>query len=170
MHRVILVSLSTMLLVGLAACGRSKNEINPRHADRILILKSSHTLSLMRGNRTLQTYKVALGRDPVGPKTLRGDHKTPEGEYVVDSLKANSRFYRALHISYPNEADRERARNNGQDPGGDVEIHGIENGLGWIGGLHRTVDWTDGCIALTDPEMQQIWTSVGVGSPVEIRP
>jgi murein L,D-transpeptidase YafK len=124
----------------------------------------------MNGDRTLQAYKVALGRDPVGPKILRGDHKTPEGEYVVDSKKANSRFYRALHISYPNEADRDRARKNGQNPGGDVEIHGIENGLGWIGGLHRTVDWTDGCIALTDAEMDQIWTSVDVGTPVEIRP
>jgi murein L,D-transpeptidase YafK len=170
MHRVILASLVTALLVGFAACGRPKAEVRPQHADRILILKSAHTLSLMSGDRTLQAYKVALGRDPVGPKTRKGDHKTPEGEYVVDSKKANSRFYRALHISYPNEADRERARKNGQNPGGEVEIHGIENSLGWIGGLHRTVDWTDGCIALTDAEMQQIWASVDVGTPVEIRP
>jgi len=124
----------------------------------------------MRGDRTLQTYKVALGRDPVGAKTRKGDHKTPEGEYVVDSKNGSSRFYRALHISYPNEHDRERARNSGQNPGGDVEIHGIENGLGWVGGLHRTVDWTDGCIALTDAEMDQIWASVDVGTPVKIGP
>src|ERR1700693_2905374 len=108
MHRVILASLVTMVLGGLAACGKPKTEISLQHADRILILKSARTLSLMSGDRTLQAYKIALGRDPVGPKTRQGDHKTPEGEYAVDSKKASSRFYRALHISYPNEADRER--------------------------------------------------------------
>jgi murein L,D-transpeptidase YafK len=121
----------------------------------------------MNGTSVLRAYKIALGRNPVGPKTHKGDHKTPEGEYVVD---ANSRFYRALHISYPNESDRERARKEGRDPGGDVEIHGIENGLGWIGKLHRSFDWTDGCVALTDPEMDEVWRSVAVGTAVEIRP
>jgi len=124
----------------------------------------------MSGTHVLRVYKVALGRSPVGAKTRKGDHKTPEGQYFIDAKKANSRFYRALHISYPNQIDRERAQKSGQDPGGDVEIHGIENGLGWIGGLHRAVDWTDGCIAVTDAEMDEIWNSVAVETPVEIKP
>jgi len=118
----------------------------------------------------LRVYKVALGRNPVGPKMHKGDHRTPEGDYVVDAKKTNSRFYHALHISYPNESDRERARKEGQDPGGDVEIHGIQNGLGWIGKLHRSLDWTDGCIAVTDDEIDEIWNHVAVGTPVEIKP
>jgi murein L,D-transpeptidase YafK len=124
----------------------------------------------MKGDRELATYKVALGRNPAGAKTQRGDHKTPEGNYVIDAMKRNSRFHRALHISYPNLADHERAQAAGVNPGGDVEIHGIENGLGWIGSLHRSIDWTDGCIAVTDNEIEEIWNKVKVGTPVEIGP
>jgi murein L,D-transpeptidase YafK len=118
----------------------------------------------------LRTYSIAIGRSPVGAKTRSGDHKTPEGNYVIDAKKSNSRFHRALHLSYPSQTDRERAQAAGVDPGGDVEIHGIENGLGWIGSLHRKLDWTDGCIAVTDGEMDEIWIRVTVGTPIEIRP
>ena len=166
---VLLASLLSMLLV-LFACSRERAPASIEHADRILILKSAHTLSLMTGDRILRTYKVALGRSALGPKTRQGDHKTPEGQYIIDAKKEHSKFHRALHISYPSIADRERAQKGGFDPGGNVEIHGIENGLGWIGGLHRSVDWTDGCIAVTDPEMDQIWGAVSVGTSVEIRP
>ena len=89
---------------------------------------------------------------------------------MVDAKKNPSRFHLALHISYPNEADREKASRLGVNPGGDVEIHGIQNGLGWIGSLHRTFDWTDGCIAVTDPEIEEIWNLVPIGTRVEIRP
>lgn len=89
---------------------------------------------------------------------------------MIDSKKNPSRFHLALHLSYPNPADRERAQREGVNPGGDVEIHGIENGLGWVGDLHRHVDWTDGCIAVTDSEIDEIWKAVAVGTPVEIRP
>lgn len=141
-----------------------------KRADRIVVVKSAHTLTLMRGNQVLRVYRVALGRTPVGLKTRKGDHKTPEGEYLIDAKKPNSRFYRALHISYPNEDDKERALGQGLDPGGDVEIHGIENGLGWIGRLHRKIDWTDGCIAVTDSEMDEIYSSVDIGTSVKIVP
>ena len=113
----------------------------------------------MKGNVVLCSYKVAIGRGPLGPKTRAGDHKTPEGDYLVDAKKNPSRFHLALQISYPNEADVERARRLGANPGGDIEIHGIENGLGWIGSLHRTFDWTDGCIAVNDQEIEEIWNS-----------
>lgn len=159
-----------LLTIAFAACGRHRAPQNSEHASKIVIVKSAHTLTLISGTRSLHTYKVAIGRSPVGPKTRKGDHKTPEGEYIIDAKKEHSRFYRALHISYPSESDREQARNRGEDPGGDVEIHGIENGLGWIGGLHRSIDWTDGCIALTDGEMDEIWNRVPVGTPVGIKP
>jgi murein L,D-transpeptidase YafK len=150
------------------ACGRQPHSLN--HVDRIVIVKSAHTLTLMRGNQVLRVYRVALGRSPVGSKTREGDHKTPEGEYLIDGKKPNSRFYRALHISYPNEDDKKRAHSQGVDPGGDIEIHGIQNGFGWIGSLHRKIHWTDGCIALTDSEMDEIYSSVGVGTPLKIEP
>lgn len=89
---------------------------------------------------------------------------------MIDAKKNPSRFHLALHLSYPDQADRERAQREGVNPGGDVEIHGIENGLGWIGNLHRRVDWTDGCVAVTDSEIEEIWDAVAVGTPVEIRP
>ncbi len=158
-------------LVLMEGCGQQKTS-DPvgRAVDKIIVVKSAHTLSLVSNGNVFRTYKVALGRRPVGPKARKGDHKVPEGQYIIDVKKEHSRFYKALHISYPNAADRGRAEKQGLDPGGDVEIHGIENGLGWIGSLHRTFDWTDGCIAVTDSEMDQIWAAVAVGTPVEIKP
>lgn len=137
---------------------------------RVLVLKKEHKLELFEGANLIKTYSVALGRGGPGPKQRQGDHKTPEGTYEIDYRNTNSHFYRALHLSYPNQSDRERARKLGADPGGDVEIHGIRNGLEWVGSFHRLVDWTDGCIALTDPEIAEIWSLVPDGTPVEIRP
>lgn len=154
----------------LTNCSHNQTPGTSEFADKILIVKSTHTLSLISDGRVLRSYKVALGRSPVGPKTRKNDHKTPEGLYTIDAKKDHSRFYRALHISYPNAQDRARAQAAGYDPGGDIEIHGIENGLGWIGRLHRSIDWTDGCVALTDKEMNEVWNAVKVGTPVEIRP
>jgi len=165
------ICFSLALLVAVyVGCGSDSLRRVPQHADKILVVKSTHTLTLMGGDRVLRTYRVALGRNSVGPKTRRGDHKIPEGLYIIDSKKEHSRFYRALHISYPDAEDRKHAQLGGYDPGADVEIHGVENGLGWIGRLHRAVDWTDGCVALTDDEMDEVWNAVDVGTPVEIRP
>ncbi len=151
-------------------CGREPAPHAEEQADEIVIVKSAHTLSLMKGGRSLRTYKVALGRNPIGAKERVGDHQTPEGDYVVDEKKSHSRFHLALHLSYPNEVDLARAKKLGVDPGGDVEIHGIENGLGWIGSLHRSFDWTDGCIVVTDEEIEEIWNRVPLGARVEIKP
>jgi|ERR1700690_4554090 len=161
---------AVIVILCLSACGKPQSLIDGTRADKIVIVKSDRTMTLMSGERAMRTYKVALGKNPVGPKTRSGDHKTPEGLYVVDAKKSQSRFHLALHISYPNQSDRERAQRENVNPGGDVEIHGIENGLGWIGGLHRRVDWTDGCIAVTDSEIDEVWKAVVVGTPVEIRP
>jgi murein L,D-transpeptidase YafK len=140
------------------------------HADRVLVLKKERTLQLLSGGKVIKTYKVALGGEPVGPKTRQGDHKTPEGVYVLDSRNAHSQFYRSIHISYPSPNERTAARKNGFSPGGDVFVHGLPNGYKWVGAAHREKNWTDGCIAVTDQEMDEIWAAVKDGTPIEIRP
>ena len=136
----------------------------------MLVLKKEHKMELFSGETIIKTYSVAIGRGGLAPKQRQGDHLTPEGMYQIDRRNKNSRFYRALHVSYPNDVDRERARQLGVDPGGDIMIHGITNGLGWLGSLHTAIDWTDGCIAVTDADMDEIWLFVPDGTPVEIRP
>jgi murein L,D-transpeptidase YafK len=111
-----------------------------------------------------------LGGVPVGSKTEPGDHKTPEGVYALDSHNVHSHFYKSIHISYPNAHDRAAARERGVSPGGDVFVHGLPNGYGWVGAAHRAKDWTDGCIAVTDAEIDEIWSAVADGTPIEIRP
>jgi murein L,D-transpeptidase YafK len=142
----------------------------PKQADRIVVVKSKRTMSLMSGSQVLKTYKVALGGQPLGAKDRQGDHKTPEGIYSVDRKIPNSQFHKALHLSYPNAADRERARQLGVSPGGDVEIHGLGGQWGWIGSQHLLKDWTDGCVAVTNEEIDEIWPLVQTGMVVEIRP
>ena len=141
-----------------------------RKTDRIIVHKQARTLDLMHAGKVIKTYKIALGSEPVGPKARQGDHRTPEGTYVIDNRNANSKFHRSLHISYPNAADRERARKLGISPGGDIFIHGLPNGYGFVGAAHRARDWTDGCIAVTDQEIEEIWRAVDNGTPVEILP
>jgi hypothetical protein len=120
--------------------------------------------------KVIRIYKVALGGDPVGPKTRQGDHKTPEGKYVLDFRNSHSKFYKAIHISYPSEHDRALPRQNGFSPGGDVFVHGLPNGYGAIGAAHRLKDWTDGCIAVTNEEIDEIWKAVPDGTQIEIKP
>lgn len=127
-------------------------------------------MTFYRKGATVRSYNVALGSEVKGAKTRRGDHKTPEGHYVIDARNEHSRYYKSLHISYPNAEDRERARRLGVDPGGDIMIHGLPNGEGFIGKAHVLHDWTDGCIAVTDEEMDEIWKIVPVGTRVEILP
>jgi murein L,D-transpeptidase YafK len=138
-------------------------------ADRIVVVKSKHTMTLLAKGQVLRVYRVALGRGPTGPKDHQGDHKTPEGEYVIDQKNAKSRFHLALHVSYPNSADRRRASDKGVDPGGAIMVHGVEDRFAWLSPLLRHVDWTDGCIAVTNPEIEEIWRLVPVGTPIEIK-
>ncbi len=139
-------------------------------ADRILVEKAARTLTLFRGTTPLTIYRVALGREPVGPKREEGDHRTPEGFYTIDRRKPDSDFHLALHISYPNQEDVAQASARGVSPGSDIMIHGLPNGYGWIGALHRRKDWTDGCVAVTDQEIEEIWRAVPDGTAIEIRP
>ncbi len=136
----------------------------------MVVLKRDRALMLLNRGVVVRSYKVALGAQPEGRKTREGDGRTPEGIYSLDRRNRASRFYRAIHISYPSAADVDSARRAGVAPGGDVMIHGLPNGFGWIGPLHRGWDWTDGCIAVTDREMDEIWRAVADGTPIEIRP
>ncbi|HSK43789.1 MAG TPA: L,D-transpeptidase family protein [Candidatus Binatia bacterium] len=133
-------------------------------------MKSAHSMTLLSGGKAFKTYKVALGSVPMGPKRVEGDHKTHEGDYVIDAKNAHSRFHMSLHISYPSAADQQRSRSLGQPPGGAIMIHGLARPFAYLGPLHRQTDWTDGCIAVTNAEIEEIWKLVPVGTRVEIRP
>jgi L,D-transpeptidase catalytic domain len=136
-------------------------------ADLIVVNKSEKTLALIKDGQVIRSYAVALGRHPRGHKVEEGDGRTAEGRYVIQSRNPNSRFFRALHVSYPNAEDVRNARKLHVSPGGDIMVHGIKNGFGWVGRLHRLIDWTDGCIAVT---MRDIWNATTVGVLIEIRP
>jgi murein L,D-transpeptidase YafK len=139
-------------------------------ADKIVVNKSKRELLLSRSGKVIRTYRIALGKNPVGPKLRKGDRKTPEGVYSISGRNAASAYHRSLRISYPNAADRIRARRQGVDPGGDIMIHGLPNGQGYVGASHRLIDWTDGCIAVTDAEIEEIWRLVPDGTPIQINP
>ena len=139
-------------------------------ADKVLIEKKERRLTLMSKDKVLAMYKIALGGNPDGRKERQGDNKTPEGTYFIDSKNKNSRYHLSLHISYPNEKDKKRAKELGVSPGGDIMIHGLKNGLSWVGDTHREVDWTEGCIAVTDEEIEEIDKLAPTGTIVEIRP
>ncbi len=164
-----LVMAAVLCLAVLAASGAT-TAAAPERAYSILILKKDHVLELIAGGKVIRTYKVALGSGGLAAKEREGDGRTPEGHYVIDSRNEHSAYHRALHISYPNDEDRRRAAKLGVSPGGSIMIHGLPNGKGWIGAAHRTVDWTLGCVAVTDDEIEEIWKLAPVGTPVEIRP
>lgn len=139
-------------------------------ANRILVEKSQRKLTLLRDATVLKEYSVSLGQAPVGAKEREGDQKTPEGIYRITEHKLDSSFYRALRVSYPEERDIERAKKAGMPPGSDIMVHGMKNGLGLIGRFHRFSDWTAGCIALTNSEIEEILAAVPNGTVIEIRP
>jgi tetratricopeptide (TPR) repeat protein len=139
-------------------------------ADKVLIEKKERRLTLISKGEVLKTYKIALGGNPEGPKERQGDNKTPEGTYFIDARNKDSDYHLSLHISYPNERDKQRAKELGVSPGGDIMIHGIKNGFSWVGDAHTEADWTKGCIAVTDEEIEEIEKLVPNGTLVEIRP
>ncbi|MGA2890577.1 MAG: L,D-transpeptidase family protein [Terracidiphilus sp.] len=148
----------------------AQQQLAPQKVDSILVLKKEHVLKLLAGGKVIRTYKVALGSGGLAPKEREGDGRTPEGHYVIDARNAVSHYHKALHVSYPNAEDRARAAKLGVSPGGAIMIHGLPNGMGAIGAAHRLYDWTLGCIAVTDDEIDEIWNLVPVGTPVEICP
>jgi lipoprotein-anchoring transpeptidase ErfK/SrfK len=139
-------------------------------ADSVVVEKSLRRLTLYSGGLPLRTYDIALGRAPDGPKVQSGDFRTPEGLYYIDARNPQSQFHRGLHVSYPNAQDLARARDAGVSTGGDIMIHGLPNGQAQVGPKHRAYDWTSGCVAVTNEEIEEIWDSVPLGTPVRIVP
>jgi murein L,D-transpeptidase YafK len=139
-------------------------------ADSIVVEKSEHRLSLYHNGTLLRRYLVALGEQPVGDKVSIGDMRTPEGLFHIEARNPESRYHRALRISYPDAAHRARAQALGLSPGGDIMIHGLPARQAWVGAAHRDFDWTEGCIAVTNQEIEEIWSAVPVGTPIHIKP
>jgi murein L,D-transpeptidase YafK len=138
--------------------------------DRLVIEKSQRVLILEHDGAPVRSYSIALGGAPRGHKQREGDQRTPEGQYTIDARNEDSAFHRSLRISYPNEADRQRAAMEGVDPGGQIMIHGIGEADPEMRKLHPYIDWTAGCVAVTDSEIEEIWALVAIGTPIVIRP
>lgn len=138
--------------------------------DRLMVYKSKRQLLAYSNGKLIKTYQIALGQNPIGDKEFEGDKKTPEGLYYINDRNPNSAYHKNLGISYPNDADRAQAKALGKPVGGDIKIHGLRNGMGYIGKSHRLTDWTWGCIAVTNEEIDELYRSVKLGSPIEIFP
>lgn len=139
-------------------------------ADFVLVIKSEKRLYLKRGDQILKSYRVVFGANPIGPKRMEGDQRTPEGIYFLDFKLEESEFYKAIHISYPNSADILKAKELGLDPGGSIMIHGQPNDCYWPPVVTQYFNWTDGCIAVSNFDMDEIWEAVDEGTPIRILP
>ena len=144
--------------------------VQPREADKVIVVKALRELRLLADGRVFRTYDVSLGREPKGDKMWEGDGRTPEGRYTLDFKNENSSYYRSIRVSYPNAEDWREARALGVHPGSDIMIHGLKPEFADVGKAHLREDWTEGCIAVTNREMDEIWSLVPVGTPIEIRP
>jgi len=138
--------------------------------EKVLVLKSAHQLQLINDGKPFKTYRISLGKRPIGPKLMEGDKRTPEGLYWLDWRKTSDRFNLAMHISYPNISDSARARREGVEPGGMIMIHGTPDTEDNPENLFHTLDWTDGCIAMRNMDMREVWGLVPDGTMIEIRP
>jgi murein L,D-transpeptidase YafK len=162
------ISVKTILLITCLAQTASAH--STQKVDLVVVNKSERELILMSNGIELKSYRIALGKNPVGHKKQEGDKKTPEGRYVLDYKKPDSAFYKAIHISYPNAADIAQAQKRGVSPGGFIMIHGQKNGFGWLGSITQQRDWTEGCIAVKNSEMEEIWQLVDINTPIQINP
>ncbi len=140
------------------------------HIDHVVVDKSDKQLYLMHAGKVVRSLHVVFGAEPEGHKQQQGDERTSEGNYTLDYKNSHSQFYRSIHISYPNSKDRANTRRLGVNPGGAIFIHGQKNGWEWLSFVSVYFNWTDGCIALKNSDMNEVWKSVKLGTPIEIRP
>ena len=160
--------LSVLLICSLTGVSVAAGTVE--QADRVLVRKSEKKLYLIRHGRPFKEYRIALAPNPRGPKIELGDERTPEGQYILDFKNENSDFYKSIRISYPNEYDLKRAEAYGVDPGGQIMIHGLPNDATLPPSLIQKYNWTDGCIAVTNAEMDEIWAAIELGTPIDIVP
>ena len=163
-----IVSVICLLIVSTTAFAATQPLTEPVTA--IVVEKAKRQLTLFNKNRVVKTYRVALGGNPIGHKQQEGDSRTPEGAYTIDARNPNSSFHLSLHISYPNKADRKSARLRDVPPGSAIMIHGTPGGLGIVNALGFYADWTAGCIAVSNTEIEEIYASIKNGTPIFIRP
>jgi murein L,D-transpeptidase YafK len=142
----------------------------PDHADSVLVVKSERKLYLLKAGRVLRAFDVSLGLVPNGPKRREGDFRTPEGRYRLETRNVESDYFLSIRVSYPDDADRARARAQGVDPGGQIMIHGLPNEPKHDVRRYQGADWTDGCIAVSNADMVDIWLMTRESTPIEIRP
>ena len=154
----------------IAGCAPVSAQSLDTDVDLIVVEKALHRLSVYREGVLLKTYTVALGWGGLEPKTRQGDGKVPEGRYLITAHNPNSAYHLSLRVGYPTPAQRADAATRGVNPGGDIMIHGLPNGRGGFGATHRTIDWTDGCIAVTDEEIEELFEHVADGTPIVIQP
>ncbi len=138
--------------------------------DKLVINKSKRELIAYSNQRVVKRYFISLGRNPSGDKKFQGDSKTPEGRYFIDSKNPNGDYFMNLGISYPDRNDRIYAKRSGKNPGGDIKIHGLKNGFGFLRKFHRFTDWTNGCIGLTNKEIEELYEAVNIGTVIQINP
>ncbi|MGM8886361.1 L,D-transpeptidase family protein [Psychrobacter sp. 1U2] len=170
MLALILTGLISVNALALAKSGVKHNQAIPADVtiDKVYVDKSERVLKLLSADKVIKTYHIALGDSPVGHKRQEGDERTPTGSYILDYKNENSSYYRSIHVSYPNAADKAQAKKRGVSAGGDIMIHGQKNGLGHLAPITQQRDWTDGCIAVTDDEMDEIMSIYKAGMPIEI--
>lgn len=162
--KILALALSVLLVPGLLQASEFPV------ADRVVIEKGARKLHLMQNGKAFRTFKIALGIRPVGDKKHEGDFKTPEGRYLLDRRNPNSEYFLSIRVSYPNSADRREAAELGVSPGGAIMIHGQPNEPSRSEVYYRTQDWTNGCIAVSNSDMIDIWLMTGENTPIEIRP
>jgi len=173
MRSLFVTTLVLALLAGSASAGPVPANLAAERqvmADLVVVYKAERILQLKRAGRVLETFPIALGRNPVGPKLQEGDGRTPEGVYTLDWRNPDSQFYRAIHISYPREGDAIHAIRWGVSPGGHIMLHGLPNGVAAEALGHPRRDWTEGCIALTNEQIDAIWARVEDGTTIIIYP
>lgn len=166
---IILLLLLIAVAVFFGFCQLDKPIDKTVHIDKILVEKSKRKLHLFSGEKIIKSYNISIGRNPIGHKEFEGDKKTPEGNYFINDKNPNSGYYKNLGVSYPNEKDIENAKSIGKSPGGQIKIHGLKNGLGWISRFHLLLDWTAGCIAVTNKDIDEIYDIIEIGIAIEIR-
>lgn len=173
MRQLHAATLALLLLVAPAWPDRAAANLSPddqAKADLVVVYKGERTLQLKREGRVLKSFPIALGREPNGPKRMEGDGRTPEGVYTLDWRNPNSRFHRSIHVSYPRAGEGQHALRWGVSPGGEIMLHGLPNGVSAEGLGHPRRDWTDGCIALTNEAIDEIWARVDDGTTIIIYP
>ena len=162
-----ITSLALFLVFGLTTAQTNTNVL----ADKVIVDKSKRVLLLLNDDAVSHVYRITLGGNPVGDKLMQGDKRTPEGRYRLDYKNPQSKFHRSIHVSYPNAQDKAQARELGVNPGGDIMIHGQRNGASFTESIvNQYRDWTAGCISVSNRDMDEIWSMIEPGTPIEIKP